>query len=76
MIESLINNPRKLSDREIEEYANDLVKLMSEKGMTYDRAWMCMNSHKQVFKEAIAHLGHNAVIEMKDNPVKFLLDEY
>ena len=75
LIESLIANPRVLSEDEIEEYANVLVKEMADKEATYGNAYLCLKAHTQVFKEAVYHLGHNAVIEMGANPVKFVLNE-
>lgn len=77
MMEDLLKNPHVLSEEEIEEFANYQIKKLSEiSEMTYDDAYKFLKSCQQIYAEAVKHLGHNAVIEMSKEQVKFVLDEY
>lgn len=73
MIDSIMNNPRELGYHEIEKMADDMLRMFAKNGMTYDQAWKIIKSHKEVFEEASKHLNHNAAVEMKAHPVKFVL---
>ena len=74
MIDQLVNNPHELSYHEKEMLADKMVQMVSGKGLNYQQAWWILDSHKQVFEEAIYHLNHNAAMEMKDQVVKYALN--
>jgi len=72
-IDQLMQNPHKLTYEEQEKYADHLVKHLS--GMTYEQAWWLLDGHKKIYDEAVKHLNHNAAIEMRSNPIKYVLEE-
>ena len=73
MIDQVLKAPRKLGYEEIEKYADMVVKMLSDKNMTYEQAWWVLKGHEEVMEEAIKHLNHNAAMEMRSNPIKFVL---
>lgn len=74
MIETIMQNPRELGYNEKEKMANDIVEMLSRiPDMSYDKAYLAIKSHIAVYEEALSHLNHNAAIEMRDKPVRFVL---
>lgn len=76
MLRELMENPRVLSEEEIEKFANELVKDMGKNDMTYEQAYKYFVACQQVFDEAKHHLGHNAALEMGDKGISFMLEGY
>ena len=76
LAEALMARPTPVTEAEIEMYADDIVKIMSDKELSYDQSYRSLESICAVIKEAKYHLGHNAAMQLGEQPVKFALESY
>ena len=75
IVSTILKNPVKLSEEQIEIAADACVRSLAAAGANYGQAYQALSSIKDVIDEAVYHLGHNAAIEMNNNAVSFVLDK-
>ena len=74
VIDQIAKNPRELGYHEKEAMADNIIKhLAQQPDMTYEKAYVTLKAHKELYDEALSHLNHNAAMEMKMQPVRYAL---
>lgn len=72
VIQKVMNNPAAITEQDIEDCADSLVYSFGASGLTYGQSNLVLEKLESIFKEARYHLGHNALYEMQDNPIKVM----